>query len=141
MTCASAYCPSGLGWMSSAGIGSSKKYKPCPLTIKCYDGTDRRTHLIVKGQGLYFFEEPIPANVIQPSPDGQYALAHVMIQLYVMPLPAAAGEAPTVNVMSPAVPVKRITDVGADYFGWADGGKTITWAVGASYFRQSLDSI
>jgi Tol biopolymer transport system component len=116
-------------------------YTPQGLISLRYDGTDRRTHLIVKGQGLYFFEEPIPANDIQPSPDGQYALAHVMNQLYVMPLPAAAGEAPTVNVMSPAVPVKRITDVGADYFGWADGGKTITWAVGASYFRQSLDSI
>ena len=116
-------------------------YTPQGLISLRYDGTDRRTHLIVKGQGLYFFEEPIPADDIQPSPDGQYALAHVMNQLYVMPLPAAAGEAPTVNVMSPAVPVKRITDVGADYFGWADGGKTITWAVGASYFRQSLDSI
>ncbi|HVH61903.1 MAG TPA: hypothetical protein VM709_16275, partial [Candidatus Sulfotelmatobacter sp.] len=116
-------------------------YTPQGLISLRYDGTDRRTHLIVKGQGLYFFEEPIPADDIQPSPDGQYALAHVMNQLYVMPLPATAGEAPTVNVMTPSVPVKRITDVGADYFGWADGGKTITWAVGASYFRQRLDSI
>ena len=116
-------------------------YTPQGLISLRYDGTDRRTHLIVKGQGLYFFEEPIPADDIQPSPDGQYALAHVMNQLYVMPLPAAAGEAPTVNVMTPSVPVKRITDVGADYFGWADGGKTVTWAVGSSYFRQSIDSI
>ncbi|HEX8835533.1 MAG TPA: amidohydrolase family protein, partial [Candidatus Acidoferrum sp.] len=116
-------------------------YTPQGLISLRYDGTDRRTHLIVKGQGLYFFEEPIAADDIQPSPDGQYALAHVMNQLFVMPLPATAGEAPTVNVMTPSVPVKRITDVGADYFGWADGGKTITWAVGASYFRQRLDSI
>src|SRR5437879_12481690 len=95
----------------------------------------------LKGQGVYFFEEPIPADDIQPSPDGHDALAHVMNQLYLMPLPAAAGEAPTVNVLTPSVPVKRVTDIGADYFGWADGGKTITWAVGASYFRQPLDSI
>jgi Tol biopolymer transport system component len=116
-------------------------YTPQGLVSLRYDGTDRHTHLVVKGQGLYFFEEPIPADDIQPSPDGQYALAHVMNQLYLMPLPAAAGEAPTVNVMTPSVPVKRLTDIGADYFGWADGGKTITWAVGASYFRQPLDSI
>jgi len=116
-------------------------YTPQGLVSLRYDGTDRRTHLVVKGQGVYFFEEPIPADDIQPSPDGQYALAHVMNQLYLMPLPAAAGEAPTVNVLTPSVPVKRVTDIGADYFGWADGGKTITWAVGASYFRQPLDSI
>src|SRR5213080_2358559 len=116
-------------------------YTPQGLVSLRYDGTDRRTHLVVKGQGVYFFEEPIPADDIQPSPDGQYALAHVMNQLYLMPLPAAAGEAPTVNVLTPSVPVKRVTDIGADYFVWADGGKTITWAVGASYFRQPLDSI
>ncbi|HTT33885.1 MAG TPA: amidohydrolase family protein [Methylomirabilota bacterium] len=116
-------------------------YTPQGLISLRYDGTDRRTHLIVKGQGLYFFEEPIPADDIVPSPDGQWALAHVMNQLYVMPLPAAAGEAPTVNVSSPAVPMKRLTDIGADYYEWTDGGKTIAWAVGASYFRQPLASI
>ncbi len=116
-------------------------YTPQGLVSLRYDGTDRRTHLTVKGQGIYFADEPVIADDIQPSPDGQWALAHVMNQLYVLPLPAAAGEAPTVNVMSPSVPVKKLTDIGADYFGWADGGKTITWAVGASYFRQSLASI
>src|SRR5437773_1045788 len=116
-------------------------YTPQGLVSLRYDGTDRRTHLVVKGQGLYFSEEPVPADDVVPSPNGQWVLAHVMNQLYLMPLPAAAGEAPTVNVLTPSVPVKRVTDIGADYFGWADGGKTITWAVGASYFRQPLDSI
>jgi Tol biopolymer transport system component len=116
-------------------------YTPQGLVSLRYDGTDRRTHLSVKGQGLYFFEEPIPADDIQASPDGQWALAHVMNQLYLLPLPAAAGEAPAVNVASPSIPVKKLTDIGADYFGWADDGKTITWAIGASYFRQPLASI
>jgi Tol biopolymer transport system component len=116
-------------------------YTPGGLVSLRYDGTDRRTHLQVKGQGLYFFEEPIPADDIVPSPDGQWALAHVMNQLYLLPLPAASGEAPVVNVMSPSVPVKRLTDIGADYWAWADDGKTITWGVGASFFRQPLSSI
>src|SRR5205814_1592884 len=29
----------------------------------------------------------------------------------------------------------------ADYFAWADDGKTITWAVGASLFREPLSAI
>jgi Tol biopolymer transport system component len=106
-----------------------------------YDGTDRRTHLIVKGKGLYFFEEPIPADDIQPSPDGQWVLAHVMNQLYVIAMPVVGGEPPTVDVSTPSVPTKRLTDIGADWFGWADDGKTITWAVGASYFREPLSAI
>jgi len=96
---------------------------------------------VVKGQGLYFFEEPVPADDIVPSPDGQWVLAHVMNQLYVIAMPVVGGEPPTVNVTSPAVPAKRLTDIGADYFAWADGGKTITWAVGASLFREPLSAI
>src|SRR5260370_37978483 len=42
---------------------------------------------------------------------------------------------------TPAVPAKRLTDIGADYFAWADDGKTITWAVGASLFREPLRAI
>ncbi len=116
-------------------------YTPGGLISLRYDGTDRRTHLQLKGQGLYFFEEPIPADDLVPSPDGQWVIAHIMNQLYVVAMPPVGGEAPTVMVSTPAVPLKRITDIGADYYGWADGGKTVTWAVGASYFRQPLNSI
>ncbi len=116
-------------------------YTPAGLVSLRYDGTDRRTHLQVKGQGIYFAEEPVSADDIVPSPDGQWALAHISNQLYLVAMPMTAGEAPTVNTSGPSVPIKRLTDIGADYFGWADDGKTITWAVGASYFRQPFSSI
>src|SRR5882724_10620525 len=98
-------------------------YTPGGLVSLRYDGTDRRTHLQVKGQGLYFFEEPIPADDLVPSPDGQWVLAHVQNQLYLLAMPAVGGEAPTVSVGGPSVPLKKITDIGADYFGWADDDK------------------
>src|ERR1700730_17040978 len=116
-------------------------YTPQGLVSLRYDGTDRRTHLQVKGQGLYFFEEPIPADDVQPSPDGQWVLAHVMNQLYLIAMPVVGGEAPTINVSTATVPAKRLTDIGADYFAWADDGKTITWAVGSSLFREPLSTI
>jgi Tol biopolymer transport system component len=116
-------------------------YTPGGLISLRYDGTDRRTHLIVKGSGIYFADEPVPADDLVPSPDGQWVLAHVMNQLYVIAMPSVGGEPPTVSVGGPAVPLKKITDIGADYYGWADDGKTIAWAVGASYFRQPLSSI
>jgi Tol biopolymer transport system component len=116
-------------------------YTPQGLVSLRFDGTDRRTHIQVKGQGGYFAEEPTPADDVQASPDGQWVLAHVMNQLYVTAMPVVGGEAPVVNVSSPSVPVKRLTDIGADYFNWADDGKTITWAVGASLFREPLSAI
>jgi Tol biopolymer transport system component len=116
-------------------------YTPQGLLSLRYDGTDRRTHLQVKGQGIFFAEEPVPAGDLVPSPDGQWVLAHISNQLYVIAMPVVGGEAPTVNVGSASVPVMRVTDVGADYFAWADDGKTITWAVGPSFFREPLSAI
>src|SRR6267378_4542145 len=116
-------------------------YTPQGLVSLRYDGTDRRTHIQVKGQGIFYAEEPVAADDVQPSPDGQWVLAHISNQLYVLAMPTVGGEAPTVNVTSASVPLKRLTDVGADYFAWADDGKTITWAEGASLFREPLSAI
>lgn len=116
-------------------------YTPGGLVSLRYDGTDRHTHLIVKGAGIYFADEPVAADDLVPSPDGQWVLAHVQNQLYVVAMPPPGGDTPTVMLSGPAVPVKRLTDIGADYYGWADDGKTIAWAIGASYFRQPLSSI
>jgi hypothetical protein len=87
-------------------------YTPQGLVSLRFDGTDRRTHIQVKGQGGYFAEEPTSADDVQASPDGQCVLAHVMNQLYVTAMPVVGGEAPTVNVSSPSMPVKRLTDIG-----------------------------
>jgi Tol biopolymer transport system component len=116
-------------------------YTPQGLISLRYDGTDRRSHIQVKGQGIFFAEEPVAADDVQPSPDGQWVLAHVMNQLYLIAMPVVGGEAPTVNVATASVPAKRLTDIGADYFAWADDGKTITWAVGSSLFREPVSAI
>src|SRR5437879_3240952 len=53
--------------------------------------------------------------------------------------PSMAGRRRTPT--SSAVAAKRLTDIGADYCAWADDGKTITWAVGASLFREPLSAV
>ncbi len=116
-------------------------YSGAGLISVRYDGTDRRTHLRVRGPGIYANEEPVPADDMRISPDGKWVMAHVSNQLYVLALPPVGGEAPTINIKSAAVPLKQISDVGADYWAWADGGKVLTWAVGATYFRQPLDTV
>lgn len=104
-----------------------------------WDGTDRRT--LVKVVGKSRAPEPAPAQDMRISPDGKHALAKFNEQLFLIAMPAAGGDTPTVNVNTPSVPVKRLTDIGADDFQWADDGKMMTWGLGSSFFRQSLATV
>ena len=104
-----------------------------------FDGTDRRHHLKVKGERLPF---EIYRPGMQLSPDGKRALVLFNHQLYLIAVPRTGGDAPTVEIGSTSsVPIRKLTEVGADYFGWADGGSTITWAVGSRFFRLKLSAI
>lgn len=105
-----------------------------------YDGTDRRTHLRVTGPGRGGGTPPA-ADAVLMRPDGKWALASVDNQLWVVAVPPFTGSAASVSVRGPAVPVKRLTDIGADYFAWADEGRTITWAIGSTYFRRAFDTL
>ncbi len=124
-------------YLSPPGFGDGAEHGLVSLR---FDGTDRRQHLKVVGPGIYFNEEPIGANDARMSPDGSWALAHVGNQLHLIAVPPV-GQAPTVDIGKPAVPAKKLTDVGADYFGWSDGGRTIHWAIGATLFRKRLSSV
>jgi Tol biopolymer transport system component len=109
-----------------------------------FDGTDRRTELKVSGKPTYFEANGVPespADDVRISPDGQWALARANYQLFLVSVPHTGVEAPAVNVWNPSVPARKLSDFGADYMAWADGGKTITWAVGSSFFREPLDAL
>jgi Tol biopolymer transport system component len=106
-----------------------------------YDGTDRRTHLKVTGPGRVEVPTPPAADAVIVRPDGKWALASVNNQLWVVAVPPYSGSAPTVNVRTPSLPAKRLTDIGADYFRWADGGRTLTWGIGSTFFRRAFDTI
>ena len=115
---------------------------PSGLVSMRFDGTDRRTHLRVSRKGGFFGPpDGMPADVILLRPDGKWALALATNQVYLLALPQYGGEAPKVDVDSSPVPLKKLTDVGADELAWTDGGKTITWAVGASLFRLAFDAV
>ncbi|HSR50189.1 MAG TPA: amidohydrolase family protein [Acidobacteriota bacterium] len=106
-----------------------------------YDGTDRRNHLKVTGRSTPRSRRPPAAQDVRISPDGRWALARVNHQLYVTAVPPPTGSAPSINVDSGTLPAKRLTDVGADSYQWADQGKTVTWSMGSTFFRRPFDSI
>ena len=109
------------------------------LTSLRFDGSDSRVHLKVTGN-TDRGPEPPPASDVRISPDGAYALAHADTQLYLIQI-GRAGDNATVNLTSPSLPTRKITDLGADFFSWADGGKSVTWSVGSAFFKLPVASV
>lgn len=105
------------------------------------DGSDRRVHVQVKGIGPRVSAEPVAALDLQASPDGKWALARLSSQLHLIAVPQTGDPGLQINLAEPTVPHKRITSIGADYFAWADGGKTITWSLGSTFYRLPFASI
>src|SRR5207249_11234029 len=59
--------------------------------------------------------------------------------VYVTAMPGIlTKEPPEVGLKEAAVPVYRLSDDAAGYVRWADGGKTITWALGNTFYRLPL---
>ncbi|MFQ5719527.1 MAG: amidohydrolase family protein [Acidobacteriota bacterium] len=116
-------------------------YSDAGLVSVRLDGSDRLEHLKVVGSPRLGAPEPQPADDIRISPAGDWALAHTSNQLYLVALPPVAHDVPTVNVNSPSLPAARLTAVGADDFGWADGGSTITWSIGSTFYRRPRSSV
>jgi Tol biopolymer transport system component len=104
------------------------------------DGTDRHEVLKLTAKNVWGSDFGPPVK-IQVSPDGTRAIALYRSQVYLFDLPIMGGVPPTIDLSSPAVAVYRLTDIGADFASWADGGKTVTWSVGSTYFRLPLSQI
>lgn len=90
---------------------------------------------------FYFENQQSPVEDVVRSPDGNWLLALVDSQLYLVAMPHTGDKNTEVDVLSPTVPVKRLTDIGANYFAWADNGQTITWAIGSTFYQLPLNSV
>ncbi len=75
------------------------------------------------------------------SPDGKWVLLLENGQLHLMPIPKTGDPELTIDLADPSVPDRRITDIGADYFDWVDGGKSIAWSIGSTFYTVSLNSL
>lgn len=99
----------------------------------------RKPVLTAQGPGFYFIEGRVPVDDIKISPNGRFALVQIAQQLHLIAMPQPGSAA--VDVDAPSVQHRKLTSVGADFFGWADGGATISWAIGATYYRRPLASV
>jgi hypothetical protein len=134
--------------ITSGEIGGKPHFGPDPgvAYLRTANGLSRvsldsgalKPAVNIRGPGWYFMDSNAAVDDSRISPDGHWVLALVAQQLHVLAAPAT-DEA--VDLSHPGVPHRRITDVGADFFEWADGGRTVTWAVGSTFYRRSLSDI
>ncbi len=105
------------------------------------DGSDKRSHVAVKGNGFYSATGPVPARDSRLSPDGKWVLAIASNQLHLAAVTSVDDKALEVNVNAAKVPSKQVTKVGADYFGFSEDGDEIFWAIGNHFYRQAIADI
>ena len=92
------------------------------------DGTDRR----------HWMRFPAVDDIV-PSPDGQWVVFTSRDNVYVSALPGILlKEPPELSLKEGAVPVYRLSDDAGGYVRWTEGGKTITWALGNTFYRLPL---
>jgi len=106
-----------------------------------FDGTDRRDHLSVKGPGILLTDEEVAATDVRLSPDGTHALALHANQLHVIQLLNPHLNGLSLSLADPSLPMARITDIGADFFGWSDAGATVFWTAGNQLYTRPLASV
>lgn len=111
-------------------------------SVAANDGSDARVHLRI--DGLHDWTNagaPHPVDDAVISPDGRWALAIAANQLHLVAVPPPSDDVPVVNLVADTeLPAVQVSRFGADYYGWADGGRTVTWALGSTYYRQPLDA-
>jgi len=106
------------------------------------DGSgDRRVAAAVVGLPYYFLDHPTAPDDLKVSPDGKWLLAQDNQQLHLLAMPAPNAATTPIDLTTPTVPHRKLTSVGADFFGWADGGRTIAWAVGSTFYRRPLAQV
>jgi len=106
-----------------------------------FDGTDRKTHVKITGPGAIPPQLPPAAGDVRISPDGQSALAEVQNKLYLVTIPKVGAEAPTISVTEGStMPVKKLSKEGGEYLNWTPDGKSVTWGLGATFYRQAVSA-
>ena len=106
-----------------------------------YDGTDRRLLLSATGPGIYAAEGEVGAADIRLAPDGRHALIHHANQLYLARLLNRNLGNLTLSLTDPSLPVARLTDVGADFFGWSAAGDELHWSAGNRLYQRAVADV
>jgi Tol biopolymer transport system component len=104
-----------------------------------WDGSQRRSLLRIEGPGFY---GQALADEMLLSPNARHVIALLNNQLWLVDLPKADGNVPTVVLPADAARSKarRLSREGADFPQWAADGRSIHWSLGSTFFSHALSA-
>ena len=117
-------------WAGSEGLLSMR-----------YDGTDMKPVVKITAPptpGAPPGSPPPTAEEVIISPDGTRALVYSNRNVYLLALPPATGDAPTLSVTGGAFPARRLTRIGGDFIGWRNDGAVAFYSIGRSFFQHDV---
>ena len=122
-----------------------------------WDGTDRKKYVQVDGITVYgsSYDEnhlladsptapakkPAKANTILRAPKGDYALAQINNDIYVVTIPYVGADGAKVNVKDAskaAFPSRKLTKFGGQFPSWNSTGNVVYWTLGKTLFRYDI---
>ena len=122
-----------------------------------WDGTDQKKHVQVDGITVYgsSYDEnhlladsptapkkkPSKANTILRAPKGDYALAQINNDIYIVTIPYVGADGVKINVKDAskaAFPSRKLTKFGGQFPSWGLDGKVVYWSLGNTLFRYDI---
>lgn len=122
-----------------------------------WDGTDKKKHVQVDGITVYgsSYDEnhlladtpsapkktPSKANIILRAPKGNYALAQINNDIYVVTVPYIGANGAKINVKDAskaAFPSRKLTKFGGQFPSWSKNGNIVYWSLGKTLFRYDI---
>ena len=111
-----------------------------------WDGTDVKTHLRVAraappGDGGGGGGRGGGASWMQMSPAGDQVLAQAGNDVYLVQMPWVGADPPTVTVGEQVgnFPMKKLSEIGAQFPAWGSDGKTVHWSIGNAHVVYDVD--
>ena len=122
-----------------------------------WDGTDQKKYVQVDGITVYgsSYDEnhlladsptapkkkPAKANTILRAPKGDYALAQINNDIYIVTIPYVGADGVKINVKDAskaAFPSRKLTKFGGHFPSWGLDGKVVYWSLGNTLFRYDI---
>lgn len=122
-----------------------------------WDGTDLKSYINVEGITVYGSayndqhllsdaptapeKKPSKASVLLKAPKGNYALAQINNDIYVVTVPYIGAEPTLINVSDPAdaaFPAMKLTEIGGQFPSWSADGQTVYWSIGNAFFTYHI---
>ena len=122
-----------------------------------WDGTDQKKYIQVDGITVYgsSYDEnhlladsptapkknPSKANTILRAPKGDYALAQINNDIYIVTIPYVGADGVKINVKDASIaafPSRKLTKFGGQFPSWGLDGRVVYWSLGNTLFRYDI---